>query len=73
MSWNPSPQAPFEAGSTSSLWRTTQLVLAALLAAILPPISIETLRQAPARLHKRLANSKRKRKQAVIYPRFQVS
>jgi hypothetical protein len=75
MSWNLSPQALLEAGATSSLWRVTQLVLAALVAAIVPPISLDRLRQASAsdRLHKRLANAKRQRKQAVNYPRSQLT
>jgi hypothetical protein len=40
MSWNLSPQALFDAGATSSLWRVTQLVLAALIEAIVPPITL---------------------------------
>jgi hypothetical protein len=50
-----------------------QLVLGALVAAIVPPISLDTLKQASANLHKRLANPKRKRQQAVNYPRSLLS
>jgi len=50
-----------------------QLTLAATLDAIVPPISIELLlREAPA-LHRRLANPKRKRRQAVNYPNRPLS
>jgi hypothetical protein len=38
ISWNLSPQALFDAGATSSLWRVTQVVLDALLQAIVPPL-----------------------------------
>jgi hypothetical protein len=58
----------FDAGATTSLWRVTQVVLAAVIAAIVPPLTLDQLQQASARLHRRLANPKRKRKQAVNYP-----
>jgi hypothetical protein len=45
-----------------------QLVLGALIAAIIPPITLDMLKAASAKLHKRLANPRRKRKQAVNYP-----
>jgi hypothetical protein len=51
----------------------TQLVLAALIDAIVPPITLTMLNKASASLHKRLANPKRKRKQAVHDPKWQVS
>jgi hypothetical protein len=73
MSWNLSPQALFAAGATSSLWRVTQLVLAALIEAIVPPITLRMLNHASDRLHRRLANPRRKRKQAVNYPNQRVS
>ena len=68
MSWNLSPQELADAGQTSSLWRVTQLALAALIEAIIPAITLVVLNKASAGLHKRLANPKRKRKQAVNYP-----
>jgi hypothetical protein len=68
MSWNLSPQELPDAGATSSLWRVTQVVLAALIVAIVPPITLETLRQPSEQLHQRLANPRRKRRQAVNYP-----
>src|SRR5271165_6307422 len=68
MSWNLSPQALFDAGATSSLWHVAQLVLGALIEAIVPPITLTMLKQASAKLHTRLANHRRKRKQAVNYP-----
>jgi hypothetical protein len=73
ISWNLSPQALFDAGATSSLWRTAQLVLGALIAAIVPPITLRTLKAASAKRHKRLANPKRKRKPAVNYPKTALS
>jgi hypothetical protein len=68
MSWNLSPQALFGTGATTSLWRITELVLDAILQAVVPAISLTMLLQPSARLHERLANPKRKRKQAVNYP-----
>jgi hypothetical protein len=68
ISWNLSPQALSDAGATSSLWRVAQLVLAALIEAIVPPITLVMLERPSPNLHKRLANPKRKRKQAVNYP-----
>ena len=68
MSWNLSPQALFDAGATSSIWRVTQVVLQAILQAVVPPITVTMLQRASARLHKRLANPRRKRRQAVNYP-----
>lgn len=50
------------------MWRMAQLVLGALIAAIIPPITLDMLKAASAKLHKRLANPRRKRKQAVNYP-----
>jgi hypothetical protein len=50
------------------LWRVAQTVLAALIAAIVPSITLDMLKKASARLRNRLANPKRKRKQAVSYP-----
>jgi len=73
MSWRFSPQALIDAGGTSSLGRVTQLVLAAVIEAIVPPITLTMLKQVSDRLHKRLANPRRKRKQAVNYPRQGLS
>jgi hypothetical protein len=73
MSWNLSPQALFDAGATSSLWRVTQVVLDAILQAVVPAITLVMLKHASATLHKRLANPRRKRKQAVNYPYGQLS
>jgi hypothetical protein len=44
-----------------------QLVLAALIDAIVPPITLAMLEQLSPLLHKRLANPRRKRTQAVNY------
>ncbi len=55
------------------MWRVTQLVLAALIEAIVPPITLTMLNRASAKLHTRLANPKRKRKQAVNYPKGRLS
>ncbi|MGH8163562.1 MAG: hypothetical protein ACREP1_04425 [Rhodanobacteraceae bacterium] len=73
MSWNLSPQALFDAGAASSLWRVTQVVLDAILAAVVPAITLAMLECASATLHKRLANPKRKRKQVVNYPYGRLS
>jgi hypothetical protein len=51
----------------------TQLALAALIAAIVPPITLDRLTAMAARLHARLANPKRKRQQAVNYPHPRLS
>jgi hypothetical protein len=73
MSWNLSPLALLEAGATGSLWRITKVVLAALIAAIVPPITIGMLQRGSPTLHKRLANPRRKRKTAVNYPGARLS
>ena len=73
ISWSLSPQALFDAGETSSLWRVAQVVLAALIEAIVPPITLIMLERPSPLLHKRLANPKRKRKQAVNYPYGRLS
>jgi hypothetical protein len=63
----------FDAGAGSSLWRVAQVVLAALIAAIVPPITITMLQQPSPQLHTRLANPKRTRKPAVNYPHGRLS
>jgi hypothetical protein len=73
ISWSLSPQALFDEGATSSLWRITQVVLAALIEAIVPPITLAMLEQPSPMLHKRLANPRRKRTQAVNYGRRRLS
>jgi hypothetical protein len=73
MSWTLSPRALFDAGSTSSLWRITELVRDAILQAVVPAITLAMLQRPTATLHKRLANPKRKRQQAVNYPFGQLS
>jgi hypothetical protein len=45
MSWNLSPQDLVDAGAASSLWRVTQVIFAALIKAIVPPITLAMLRQ----------------------------
>jgi hypothetical protein len=67
MSWSLSPQALLDDGATSSLWRMAQVVLAALIDAIVPPITLGMLERPSPLLHKRLANPRRKRRQAVNY------
>jgi hypothetical protein len=62
-----------DAGATTSLWRVTQIALAALIEAIVAPITIDMLRRPSRQFHKRLANPKRNRKQAVNYPQKQIS
>jgi hypothetical protein len=73
ISWTLSPQALFDAGASSSLWRVAQVVLDALIAAIVPPITIAMLQRSSQRLHTRLANPKRKRIPAVNYPLGRLS
>jgi hypothetical protein len=68
MSWNLSPEAMFNAGATSSLWRIAQVGLDAILLAVMPPITLHMLARASPGLHKHLANRRRKRQQAVNYP-----
>jgi hypothetical protein len=63
----------FDAGATSSLWRVAQVVLDALIAAIVPPITLAALGRPSPQLHRRLANPKRKRRQAVNYPHRRLS
>jgi hypothetical protein len=73
ISWSLSPQELFDEGATSSLWRVAQVILAALIEAIVPSITLTMLNQPSPRLHKRLANPKRKRRQAVNYPKGRLS
>src|ERR1019366_4497329 len=73
ISWSLSPHDLFDQGATSSLWRVTQVVLAALIEAIVPPITLTMLGQRSPQLHKRLANPRRMRRQAVNYPRRRLS
>ena len=68
MSWIFSPQELLDGGAASSLWRITQVVLAAMIDAIVPPITLEALLNPSPALHRRLANPKRRRRQAVNYP-----
>jgi hypothetical protein len=49
------------------LWRVAQVVLAALIDAIAPPITLAMLARASPILHRRLCNPKRKRRPAVNY------
>jgi len=53
---------------TTSQWRVTSAVRDALIALIVPPLPLAMLLAASHAMHKRLANPKRKRKQAVNYP-----
>jgi hypothetical protein len=55
------------------LWRVTRLVLDAILLAITPAMTLTMLKQPSAALHKRIANPKRKRKQAVHYHKRSLS
>jgi hypothetical protein len=71
--WNLPPQALFDAGGTTSLWRITQVALALLLVAIVGPISLKMFKQASPKTHLRLANPRRRRKQAVNYPTQRLS
>ena len=73
MSWNLSPQDLFDSGAASSLWRITLVVLDAILLAVVPPITLAMLERTSVTLHKRLANPKRKRTQAVNYPHGRLS
>jgi hypothetical protein len=73
MSWTLSPQALFDGGARSSLWRVTQVVLDAILQAIVPAITLAMLQHASVTLHKRLANPRRKRSQAVNDPYGRLS
>jgi hypothetical protein len=50
----------------------TQLVLRALIEAIVPPVTLAMLKTAASKLHRCLANPKRKRKQAVNYPKREI-
>ena len=73
ISWNLSPQELLDAGAATSLWRTVQVIFAALIEAIVPPITLNMLKHPSPQLHKRLANPKRKRRQAVNYPTKDLS
>ena len=67
------PSGAFEAGAQSSLWRVAQVILTALIDAVVPPITLAMLRRPSPLLHKRLANPRRKRRQAVNYPNGRLS
>jgi hypothetical protein len=49
------------------------MALQAILAAIVPAITLNMLRQPSAGLHRRMANPKRKRTQAVLYHKRSLS
>jgi hypothetical protein len=51
-----------------SLWRINRMVLTALLAAVIGPITPGLVLSAAAAMHRRLANTRRKRRPAVVYP-----
>jgi hypothetical protein len=51
-----------------SLWRINRIVLTALLGAIIGPITPGLVLSAAPTMHRRLANTRRKRRPAVIYP-----
>jgi hypothetical protein len=51
-----------------SLWRINRMVLTALLAAVIGPIAPGLMLRAAAAMHRRLANTRRKRRPAVAYP-----
>jgi hypothetical protein len=73
MSWNLSPQELIDAGVTTSVWRITGLVLDAILLAVVPAITLAMLQRPSPALQRRLANPKRKRRQAVNYPHQQLT
>jgi hypothetical protein len=50
------------------LWRINRMVLIALLAAVIGPITPGLVLSAAATMHRRLANTRRKRRPAVVYP-----
>jgi len=50
------------------LWRINRMVLTALLAAVIGPITPGLVLSAAATMHRRLANTRRKRRPAVVYP-----
>jgi hypothetical protein len=51
-----------------SLWRINRMVLTALLAAVIGPITPGLVSNAATAMHRRLANTRRKRRPAVVYP-----
>jgi hypothetical protein len=51
-----------------SLWRINRMVLTALLAAVIGPIMPNLVLIAAAAMHRRLANTRRKRRPTVVYP-----
>jgi hypothetical protein len=51
-----------------SLWRINRMVLTALLAAVIGPITPRLILTAAVAMHRRLANTRRKRRPAVVYP-----
>jgi len=50
------------------LWQINRMVLTALLAAVIGPITPSLVLSAAATMHRRLANTRRKRRPAVGYP-----
>jgi len=56
-----------------SLWRAHKFVIRILLAAILGNLAIEALERAKPRFHRLLADTPRKRKRQVQYPRQALS
>lgn len=57
-----------EAGCTGPLWRSCQEALAALIAAIVSPVTLHMLTNASPRMYARLANPRRRRRHAIRWP-----
>ncbi len=71
-------QTLFDEGASSSSWRVAKIALDAIIAAVRPVITLAMLQlamlqRASAKPRKRLANPRRKRRQAVNYPHGRLS
>jgi len=68
MSWNLSPEDLHDADCLPSLWRLQETAAMLLVLAIIGLPGLHHLIHAGPRMHRRLANSSRKRKPHLAYP-----
>jgi hypothetical protein len=73
MSWNLSPEDLAGHACLPSLWRVQRMVLLSITLALLGDALLQHLTQPTADLHRRLANSRRRRKPQLLYPTQSLS
>ena len=68
ISWNLPPEDLLSASYVPSLWAVQKTILMILLRVVLGPLSLASILEAHAAVHRRLANAPRKRRPHVRYP-----